>query len=166
MPLIILLYFLWLNIIRALLCPSSGARDYNVDYHIGRFVLGLLYVGGQVRVGQLVFILKLILVHFPTVLTERDLSFSYADDVCKQQFFFCGVTETITLSIISFNRVSTYISLVLNWNISICCFICMYHFRFPHVLQLRMDQGTITFPYMLKLWTQEGRGNGGIEEIA
>jgi len=30
---------------RALLCPSSGARDYNVDYHIGRFVLGLLWVG-------------------------------------------------------------------------------------------------------------------------
>ena len=28
---------------RALLCPSSGARDYNVDYHIGRFVLGLLH---------------------------------------------------------------------------------------------------------------------------
>jgi len=27
---------------RALLCPSSGARDYNVVYHIGRFVLGLL----------------------------------------------------------------------------------------------------------------------------
>jgi len=26
---------------RALLCPSSGAHDYNVDYHIGRFVLGL-----------------------------------------------------------------------------------------------------------------------------
>jgi len=25
-----------------LLCPSSGARDYNVDYQIGRFVLGLL----------------------------------------------------------------------------------------------------------------------------
>jgi len=23
---------------RALLCPSSGARDYDVDYHIGRFV--------------------------------------------------------------------------------------------------------------------------------
>jgi len=21
-------------------CPSSGARDYNIDYHIGRFVLG------------------------------------------------------------------------------------------------------------------------------
>ena len=31
---------------QALLCPSSGARDYGVDYHIGRFVLGLLYVGG------------------------------------------------------------------------------------------------------------------------
>jgi len=29
--------------LRALLCPSSGARDYVVDYHIGRFVLGLLY---------------------------------------------------------------------------------------------------------------------------
>jgi len=25
---------------RALVCPSSGARDYNVDCHIGRFVLG------------------------------------------------------------------------------------------------------------------------------
>ena len=36
---------------RARLCPSAGARDYNVDYHIGRFVLGLLYVGGKVRVG-------------------------------------------------------------------------------------------------------------------
>ena len=31
-----------LNMFRALLCPSSGARDYTVDYHIGRFVLGLL----------------------------------------------------------------------------------------------------------------------------
>jgi len=30
---------------RALLCPSSGVRDYDVDYHIGRLVLGLLYVG-------------------------------------------------------------------------------------------------------------------------
>ena len=36
---------------RALPCPSSGARDYKVDYHIGRFVLGLLYVGGWVRLG-------------------------------------------------------------------------------------------------------------------
>jgi len=35
-----------LNMFRALLCPSSGARDYNVGYHTGRFVLGLLYVGG------------------------------------------------------------------------------------------------------------------------
>jgi len=34
-----------LNMFRALLCPPSGAHDYNVDYHIGRFVLGLLYVG-------------------------------------------------------------------------------------------------------------------------
>jgi len=30
---------------RALLCPSSGSRDYVVDYHIGRSVFGLLYVG-------------------------------------------------------------------------------------------------------------------------
>jgi len=36
---------------RALLCPSSGARDYDVDYHIGRFVLSLLYVGGELRLG-------------------------------------------------------------------------------------------------------------------
>jgi hypothetical protein len=35
-----------LYMFRALLCQSSGARDYVVDYHIGRFVLGLLYVGG------------------------------------------------------------------------------------------------------------------------
>ena len=31
---------------RALLCPSSGAHDYNVDYHVGRLVLGFLCVGG------------------------------------------------------------------------------------------------------------------------
>ena len=31
---------------RALLRPSSEARDYDVNYHIGRFVLSLLYVGG------------------------------------------------------------------------------------------------------------------------
>ena len=36
---------------RALLCPSSGARDYDVDYHIGRIVLGLLYIGGWVQLG-------------------------------------------------------------------------------------------------------------------
>jgi len=33
---------------QALLCPSSGARDYDVDYHTGRFVLGLMYVRGEV----------------------------------------------------------------------------------------------------------------------
>jgi len=36
---------------QALLCPSSGARDYDVDYHIGCIVLGLLYVGGWVQLG-------------------------------------------------------------------------------------------------------------------
>jgi len=37
---------------RALLCPASGARDYDVVYHLGRFVLGLLYVGGgEVELG-------------------------------------------------------------------------------------------------------------------
>ena len=30
---------------RALICPSSGARDYDVVYHIGHVVLGLLYIG-------------------------------------------------------------------------------------------------------------------------
>jgi hypothetical protein len=35
-----------LNVFQALLCPSSGAHDHDVDYHIGRFVLGLLCVGG------------------------------------------------------------------------------------------------------------------------
>jgi len=36
---------------QALLYPSSGARDYDVEYHIGRFVLGFMYVGGWVRLG-------------------------------------------------------------------------------------------------------------------
>jgi len=36
---------------QALLCPSSGASDYDVDYHIGRVVLGSLYVGGEVQLG-------------------------------------------------------------------------------------------------------------------
>jgi len=36
---------------RALLCPSSGARDCAVDYHIGHIVLGLLYFGGYVQLG-------------------------------------------------------------------------------------------------------------------
>jgi len=31
---------------RAPLCPSSGDRDYDVNYHIGRFVLDFLWVGG------------------------------------------------------------------------------------------------------------------------
>ena len=31
--------------VRGLLSPSSGARDCVVNYHIGRFVLGLLCVG-------------------------------------------------------------------------------------------------------------------------
>jgi len=34
-----------LNMFRALLCSSSGARDYRADYYIGRPVLGLLLVG-------------------------------------------------------------------------------------------------------------------------
>jgi len=40
-----------LNIFRALICPSSGARNCAVDYHFGHIVLGLLYVGGKVQLG-------------------------------------------------------------------------------------------------------------------
>ena len=40
---------------RALLCPSSGARDYDVDYHIGRFVLGLLYYYIVLLIGSTCF---------------------------------------------------------------------------------------------------------------
>jgi len=40
-----------LNMFQVLLCPSSGARDYDIVYHIGRVVLGLLYVGGEVKLG-------------------------------------------------------------------------------------------------------------------
>jgi len=36
---------------RALLCPSSGAHDYDVGYHVGHVVLGLLCVGGKVQLG-------------------------------------------------------------------------------------------------------------------
>ena len=36
---------------RVLLCPSSGAPDFDVDYYVGCFVLGLLYVGGEVQFG-------------------------------------------------------------------------------------------------------------------
>ena len=39
-----------LSMFRALLCSSSGARDYDVDYHIGRFGLG--YCMLEVRCGQ------------------------------------------------------------------------------------------------------------------
>jgi hypothetical protein len=35
-----------LNMFQAPLCPSSGAHDYNVDYHLGCLVLRLLMVGG------------------------------------------------------------------------------------------------------------------------
>ena len=35
---------------RTLLCPSSGARDYDVEYHIGRFGLGCCML--EVRCGQ------------------------------------------------------------------------------------------------------------------
>jgi len=33
---------------QTLLCPSPGARDYGVVYHIGHVILGLLHVGGEV----------------------------------------------------------------------------------------------------------------------
>jgi len=32
---------------QALLCPSSEARDYDVVYHIGRVVIGLLQAQAQ-----------------------------------------------------------------------------------------------------------------------
>jgi len=34
---------------QALLCPSSEDHDHDVVYHIGRVVLGLLFVGGEVQ---------------------------------------------------------------------------------------------------------------------
>ena len=34
-----------LNMFLTLLRPSLGARDYNVAYHVGLFILGLLSVG-------------------------------------------------------------------------------------------------------------------------
>jgi hypothetical protein len=40
-----------LNMFLTLICPSSGVCDYAVDYHIGRIVLGLLYVGCKVQLG-------------------------------------------------------------------------------------------------------------------
>ena len=41
-----------LNMFRALLSPPSGVRDYNVDYRIGRFVLGLQPTANQERNDQ------------------------------------------------------------------------------------------------------------------
>jgi hypothetical protein len=35
-----------LNIFRVTICPSSGAHDYTVDYHMDRLILRLLMVGG------------------------------------------------------------------------------------------------------------------------
>jgi len=40
MSFVILLHFL-----------SAQARDYYVDYHVGRVVLGLMYVGSKVQLG-------------------------------------------------------------------------------------------------------------------
>jgi len=40
-----------LNIFRATLCPSPGAHDDSVGYHIGRPVLELLLVGSKVQAG-------------------------------------------------------------------------------------------------------------------
>jgi len=31
--------------------PIIRARDYEVDYQIGRFILGLPYIGGYVQLG-------------------------------------------------------------------------------------------------------------------
>ena len=41
-PLVFYCTYYRLNMFRALLCPSSGALDYDVDYNIGRSVLGFL----------------------------------------------------------------------------------------------------------------------------
>jgi len=43
----LLLYYAYvrLNMFRATLCPSSGAHDDSVGYHIGPLVLELLLVG-------------------------------------------------------------------------------------------------------------------------
>jgi len=37
---------------RALLCPSSGARDYDVDYHITLTVLGCVYLSDTTNGGR------------------------------------------------------------------------------------------------------------------
>jgi len=38
---------------RVPLCPSSGAHDESVGYHIGRLVLELLLVGSYVSAGRM-----------------------------------------------------------------------------------------------------------------
>ena len=50
MPLIYYAYVRF-NMFRAPLCPSSGAHDDSVGYHIGRLVLELLLVGSYVQAG-------------------------------------------------------------------------------------------------------------------
>jgi len=42
MLLIILLYVLWAQHVSGTAMPIVRGHDYNVDYHIGRLVLGLL----------------------------------------------------------------------------------------------------------------------------
>jgi len=44
-----------LNMFRGPLCPSSGAHDDSIGYHIGRLVLELLLVGGEVQAGWTAF---------------------------------------------------------------------------------------------------------------
>ena len=55
---------------RALLCPSSGTRDNDVVYHIGRVVLGLLCVGDEVKLGWRGF------------RVQAQLAFSCLDQLC------------------------------------------------------------------------------------
>ena len=40
---------------QALLRPSSGVRNHSVDYHIGRFVLGLLHCYIMLLIGSTCF---------------------------------------------------------------------------------------------------------------
>ena len=53
-PTILLLYYAYvrLNMFRAPLCPSSGAHDDSVCYHIGRLVLELL-LDGSLSAGRM-----------------------------------------------------------------------------------------------------------------
>jgi len=51
-----------------------------------------------------VVITKIILVHYSSVLIERNFSFSYELDIYMLQVLFCGVNEIITVSIICFSQ--------------------------------------------------------------